>query len=533
MNKVFKYIVTFILFFVFFASCKKENRLPSWDIDVLTPLLKSSLSLNNLLNDTLLAENPDSSLKIAYHHQFYSFSTDSLLQIPDTTFSHVYPPFSFPLYHIDSNEIIMNNAGQSYFNMGSVYLTYAKLKAGYIRVEVYNEFKEKINVYYTIPSATKLSVPFSVTEQVPAATAAGPAIFTKTYSLAGYDIDFKGANGDKFNTIALSVIARSDDSVSIYMGDSAIFKNTYFGMEPEYARGYLGKDTLTIGPAETTFDLFKSVKSGNLLLDNASVKISIDNYTGIDSKIQLNSWYSKNTPLFSTVNLSSSIIGSTHNINRAAETAGPYSSPIPSKWSRVLDNSNSNIKALLENFPDALGYGLKIETNPLGNVSGNNDFIYTDKTIEAYIDIDVPLSLSAAGLTLIDTVDFSLQTGTQADNINYGTFTLFANNGFPFEAAVQFYMLNSNKQIVDSLFTQNKIIEAGIVDANLKVVGKKMSQLPVPLDNIKLEKLKKTNNMIVKVKYTTVSNPQLVKLYSHYSIDIKLVGDFNYSVKFD
>ena len=67
------------------ASCKKDNSKPQWDTQILAPFLKSSLSIKDLLTDTLLKANADNSLKIVYSNHLYQFSTDTLLHISDTT----------------------------------------------------------------------------------------------------------------------------------------------------------------------------------------------------------------------------------------------------------------------------------------------------------------------------------------------------------------------------------------------------------------------------------------------------------------
>ena len=67
------------------ASCKKDNSKLQWDTQILAPFLKSSLSIKDLLTDTLLKANADNSLKIVYSNHLYQFSTDTLLHISDTT----------------------------------------------------------------------------------------------------------------------------------------------------------------------------------------------------------------------------------------------------------------------------------------------------------------------------------------------------------------------------------------------------------------------------------------------------------------
>ncbi len=45
-----------------------------------------------------------------------------------------------------------------------------------------------------------------------------------------------------------------------------------------------------------------------------------------------------------------------------------------------------------------------------------------------------------------------------------------------------------------------------------------------------MDKLRSTKKIVVTIKYDTKHNPNYMKIYSHYAIDIKLVGDFNYKV---
>ena len=63
----FVFILTFAYcLFAFVISCRKENKKPSWDVDVIAPLVKSTLTINNLIPDSLLNINPDNSLDIVY-----------------------------------------------------------------------------------------------------------------------------------------------------------------------------------------------------------------------------------------------------------------------------------------------------------------------------------------------------------------------------------------------------------------------------------------------------------------------------------
>ena len=151
----------------------------------------------------------------------------------------------------------------------------------------------------------------------------------------------------------------------------------------------------------------------------------------------------------------------------------PYT---PSFYYNVMNSNNSNIKALLENLPDKISYNIDVAINPNGNISNGNDFVFTDKLIDASLDVEIPLSFFATNLTLIDTVDVSLTEQTEHNRVNSGTLTLKVDNGFPLEASIQLYLLNENGNVYDSLLTST-LVEAAPVDGNLIVTSKKLSKL--------------------------------------------------------
>ncbi|MBA3706598.1 MAG: hypothetical protein H0W84_12080 [Bacteroidetes bacterium] len=186
---------------------------------------------------------------------------------------------------------------------------------------------------------------------------------------------------------------------------------------------------------------------------------------------------------------------------------------------------------MIENLPDKFGYTIQLNTNPLGNVSGSNDFIYSDKLLKARMDMEIPLSLVATNLTLADTFDLSISNSNGGQNIQSGSVTLFANNGFPFDASLQFYMLKDNNTVADSLLGYVNTIDEALVNSNLRVIGKKLTKIVVPISKEKMKLIYDTKKMVLKVKFNTVSQPQYIKIYSDYSIDVKLVGDFNYTMQ--
>lgn len=526
MKKRLLFIIPLVITILIFSCKKKEDTY--WDTHVLGPLVYASLSIDNLLADSIIQANPDSSLKIVYQNDVYKFAVDTLFKIPDTTLHQFYTiPVAFTLN--PGQPVVNNNTSETTYSLPEVQLRTVTIKSGYVHYRIKSYINEETNFNYKIPPAKLNGNSFEINVIVPAAVGDTPGIYDATFDLSGYVIDMTGISHNKVNTLYTSFTAKvSPDGqpVLVNTNDSIVIENTFYDVIPYYAKGYFGQNTFNIGPDETRFDIFNRIVDGTLQLEDVNFTFNIRNPIGIDARILINNLSSVNTRTGTTINLTNSIVGSPININRASESGGyvyPYNVTFP------LTVSNSNIKQMIENLPDKFGYAMDITANPLGNISGSNDFVYSDNLLNASLDLNIPLSLIANNLTLVDTVNLDI-TGSVTEDLQSGTFTLYADNGFPFDASLQMYMLNDAGMVVDSLFPSINTIDEALVDANYKVSEKRLTKIALTLDETKMSRLLNTKNMIMKVKFNTVAQPNYIKIYSNYSIDVKLVGDFNYTI---
>jgi hypothetical protein len=521
-----------IFFILFFAnslfSCRKELGNADWDISVMTPIIKTSLGINNLLADSLIQQNPDTSLKIVYNTTLYEFSVDSLVDLPDTITSQVFSILGS--FTVQPGAPIMNKVDNKDLDLGSAQVTRIVVKSGYVNLVAKNKIKEKILCTYQIPCATISGTPFEVTDLLPAGTATQSSVFTRKVDISGYTLDLTGPTGNSFNILSSVLKAWIDPNgnpIVITGSDSLEVLVNFEGLVIDYAKGYFGTQNFLSGEKFTNFDLFKKITSGTLNLQDLHLVLTIINGFGVDASLLIHEIKSFNSNSNTTVSLISSIIENTIHVNRAQETYNPSNPVIPTVTSFNLDNTN--FKQLIENLPDKLGYSLDISTDPLGNVSSGNDFVYNNYGFRADLDLEIPLSFMAQNLTLTDTVDFSLSKPSGYD-INYGTLTLIADNGFPFFASAQMYLLDENNSITDSLMNGNNTIVSAPVDASGKVISKKRSMIPVAVSGKKLENLYNAKRMIIVARFNTTNQPNYIKIYADYLLDLKLTGDFNMTV---
>ncbi len=523
-------ILLFTLSIILFYSCRKEMGKPSWDTHILAPLINASLNINNLIPDSLLQANADSSLKIVYQNDIYKLSMDTLFNIPDTSLNTTYP---IPVgWTINPGQLVVsNNLQETTYQLQGAQLRKIIIKSGFVKYTIKSLLHEVTDFVYSIPCATLNGSPFSINIQVPAAVGSSPGVYSQIFDLSGYNFDLTGINHNKINTLFTSLSAKIDTAgQSIVTGPSEnlVIENTFYDLIPYYAKGYFGQNTFNIGPSVTNFSLFDRIVDGTVKLEDVNFNLNIENPIGMDSRLFINNLSSINTNSGNSINLSNSIIGSPININRASESNGI---DYPTYANFPLNTSNSNIKPMIENLPNKFGYSMQIITNPMGNISGSNDFIYSDKLLKASLDMEIPLSLVANNLTLVDTLNLTVSNNNGSQNVKSGNIILFANNGFPFDASLQFYLLNDANTVVDSLFGYTNTIVEAPLNSSLRVIDKKLTKIVIPISENKMSLLYNTKKVRLKVKFNTSSKPQYIKIYSDYSMDVKLVGDLNYTVQ--
>lgn len=522
-----KKILLLTSYFLLLLSCRKEIK-PSWDVDILAPLLKTTLDINNIIPDSLIQQNADNSLSVVLQEDLTSSSSDIIFQVPDTTLDTTI--WLFPSIVYPCSTIVPPVNDETKYDLNDVQLTQAIIRTGTMPLLVKNNTAADIEFNYKIPLAQKNSQPFDTTFTVPKRTApSAPGIFSAIFDLSGYDLDLKGLSGNGFNTLVKNISAKiscsEPDTVLLNWNDYLYVENSFLTLIPQYAKGYFGNSIIPLGPDSAGFSLFNHITGGTLQLEDIDIRLDIENSIGADGRMTIKNLSSINSRTQNTVSLSHPSIGAPINLNRATDNNGNVTA---STYSISFTPSNSNIKQFVENLPDYISYLLDLEINPLGNVSGGNDFVYYNKLLKTQLNMTIPLSLIANELTLADTVN--MNAGDIPDNVNYGTLYLYAENGFPFTAEAQLFLMNENYAITDSLIITPNIILAPPLDANLIAAGKRLTRLSIPLNENKLQTLREAKNIYLKVKFNTAGQPSYVKIYSFYQINLQLTADFNYTV---
>jgi hypothetical protein len=529
-----KYKITFFQFIfivaalLFLGACKKREA-TDWDTNLLGPLFKTSLSINQILPDSLTQINADNSINVVYDEFFSSSGFVNTQQLPDTAIIK-YFTIPFGNIYLNAGDNFLDQTEETKLNFEPLELSRLVVKTGEIEVKILNKINQPVEVTYILPKAIKNGRPYTFNATIPAYNSSNGGNFIATFNLDGYDVDLRGLSGTYVNRLVTHLIANVSSTATgmatISSSDSLSVSLKLKSIVPYYAKGYFGqsKDTSS---SNSTISLFDRIVAGNFSLHEATLNLEIKNGIGADIRASLLTFNSVNSKTGNNIALQHSSVAQTFNVHRATDM--PFT---PSFYNFEYNSSNSNLVSLLNNMPTNFSYAYATELNPFGNISNGNDFVYTDKAVEAHVRLDIPLHFSSTNLTLVDTIYLQKDSLEEHNTVKSAVLKLIAVNSFPFDADVKFYLLDNNLQKQEQLMDKTTIL-AAIPDADGKVRTTQESRLPVTISNELLNKLLEKRKVLAVVTINTVNNPLKHKIYSDYKLDLKLTGNllFNVQVK--
>lgn len=508
-------------------SCRKPVSV-NWDVDLTLPIVNARLDIRNFFGDTLVDADPTGLLHIVIDQEMYSVKLDSLFQLPDTTITESFTFQAFGLVVQPGQTFTLFPPTELEFKFGNdVALKRFDVRSGLLEVSFSNDLTQVLDLDYVIPNAKKNGQPLHISESIPP----GQNSLLRQYDLSGYTLDMRGLKGDKYNTISQSYtlgLNPNASSVIVNYAQGAKVRLTYSEIVPQYIEGYFGQQDLNIALDTANFNIGNTFKAKNFMLDEVNMNFYLKNEFGAELSAKLDSIFSINDEEGNTVPLQSSQL-SAINLNRASRSGSVI---FPSIKPLYFNNGNSNVAPFVSNLPDKITYKGEVQLNPLGNISGYNDFAYYNTGLRIWADIDIPMRYNADYFLLKSGGDFNIGNTEQLDRVNGGQLMVYSENGFPFQAKLQAYLFDGNGFLIDSLFNEgNNVIPAGSLNAQNDVVSPVSSQLVIQADRATLESLKKAKRVEIKTQLLMPPNPPLIKLYDKYKFNIRIVGEFNYNVE--
>lgn len=395
------------------------------------------------------------------------------------------------------------------FDLGGAQIREIKIKQGTVKINVLSTLPNG-KMVYNIPSLTKNGVPFTSGDLIiPEANSTNLTTFS--FNFDGYVLDLTGQdgreNGDTINTIyteSFTFIDHTGNLEEINQADS-FYSFIEFDLTTKYAKGYLGQQTFDFTSENIETNVFNSINSGELDLNNSKINISIDNFIGANCDLMINELTASNE----NIDVSANINNSLYNIDRAYLIGNEI---VPSNTE--IDISSDEI---IEILPSKISINASFYLNKDG-VTSVEDFVYPEFPIKANLNVEIPLEIIANQLTFIDTakIDLPKETNYEVEKV-YLSF----NNGFPLEAKVDLIILDHNNLIIDTIL-QRSTIHSAITDENNIVTENSETTLEIEYND-----LTNAKKLISIVSFSTKPENEHVNIYPQYRLDINISAKIN------
>ncbi|MCK5774794.1 MAG: hypothetical protein KAH25_01390 [Bacteroidales bacterium] len=513
-------------------SCKKDKAKPSWDVNLLMPLVTDSITVTDVLDEKFFVENPDQSISFIFKEELFSMSIDTIVKLPDTLLSFgisldfLPAPVAFnPGDTIISHEfylpIDLNSGG--FANMA---LEKAIIRQGNVVFESFNQSDSDLKVVLAIDKVYHPEAgSFYSVQKV-----AKNEFFQKAFDIADYHLDLRGPNSDTVNmlTYRVDLIIHPDEPGTVMVKpEDSIALNVYFkDIHLYYARGYFGHQTYPFGPETFEFDMFEDLDIKNISFEEAEIWLEIENTFGEEVNINVEGIYASNSHSGEMVQLESDLLGSNLFVDRANELE-IESGDIETFTSR-FDFSDSNFPEIFAIQPNEFTYKLSIETNVHEDSASLNNFFYYDQPIALAIDVKVD------GGIKIDSLFRETRLEWQGNNINLSTISegelgLVFSNAFPFDFSMNMYLEDEEMTIIDTL-AYHLFIQGGLIDENQFVSAPSETRSTIIID----DELKENISLAKYVSYELIINSvsdKPIKIRSTDYLKFKVIGDFVYLIE--
>ena len=385
------------------------------------------------------------------------------------------------------------------------------LSDGQINYSIESSLVAPITTVLSIPSGLMNGEPFEVVELIQL----DGGISNGTIDISGLMVDLTTDIIQPYNRIPLifEIIIDSTDPVTLTTSDYANINFSFSELELEYLDGNFSNYDIDLGGDTVDVDLglFDNFDSG-LELANPTFSIFFQNSFGLKAHVE------GELTCYSKDDLSQEGFELDQIIQAPSIFGG---SPFESTWS--LDSED--LDAMIALPPERIEYSATasiVDQGELNYITNHSKFLLG-------VEINCPLNLSAANISLHDTIlfekiDYDI---TQIERLILH-FNLI--NGFPLGTEFNLVLHDSISAInLDTISftginTENSIISPATLNAEGEIVPVLNSGF-LSLSGLEISNFLNSNKMVVDISLSTLNaanDNEYIKLYSHYECGLKI-----------
>lgn len=502
---------------MWFGSCSEDLAKPTISPDYYIPLVYGDLSLQNLVTDTsFIKTDPTGYLKVGFQDTVPVLGSGDLaqaLQIFQTI--DIPQPLSFINIGGGNDQLVSDF---EYNFLAQVSLSNLR-RAAFDNVKFKLIFKNTKNyplagLDVKIPGLVSSTGAFSTGIINVPVTTGGSDFETQEFELTDAVWDLTGKDNDTTSMVYMQLTSASPiqgngggpASVSIVI--TSYDAKYWLGGSPILGQLLSNIPVTTSNTRIIPTSTYQNIKSGSLSLSGINVGLNFRSTMGLplNMKFVLGSFSGVDNKYIEMDTLRV-------NVDKGAIVNGM---PTVKDNFSVINESNSNLAAVLTNFPSTMkvgaGGGADFSSDPFGL------FVHDSSKLDLLVDADIPVAINLDSLNLRDTLDFVL--GQDLDNedvsLDTGSLEFTMTNYFPYGFNFTINALDETNTFLDELATI-VINEALIPPGQEKVQEPTKSSFAITITPDLFEKLKQARKLEVRAVLNTAAGAS-PRIFTEYKL---------------
>ncbi|MBC99907.1 MAG: hypothetical protein CL841_00905 [Crocinitomicaceae bacterium] len=502
------------------SSCKKNRNSVSWNTFYKLPISSDTLNLKSFINEDKLYLNEDGTyLSFKDTFELYKIGIDIIdqsiqldfvdsIKIPSILSGIQFSPgFQIPFQFTESH----------FFDFNSIKLKELHFESLIFNYTVESSIDGKIDLNLSILDAFN---PIGNNFNALISTPISQGVSTGKLNLDGFKFDLtKGSTA--FNHIStqftIGISSENLQDLVFQNTDYILIKFEISSLKIASALGYLGSENI-VDTTEIKIPFMENLNSKNFEINDSEFELLIKNGIGIDAQLKLNKIEFKKENQFQALDHLS--VNQNININRALDLEHDFQYSVTEI---NFNNSNSNLPQIMSIFPEKVNIDYQLLTNPLGNQSGYNDFIYQQHPLSLDLSVDIPLNQNLDSIVFLDTLNYELPKNIIISDV---LIKLDFNNGFPWKCCANLNLISG-----ESLNSAPICINHCQVDNLGNFIQATNSKNELDLENDLLIELQNNNRIILELVISSPDStnyfPILENQNFYYSINMDVNSKIN------
>jgi hypothetical protein len=417
--------------------------------DWVIPLVKSKLTLQNIIPDSLGLLYIDSNGLYTIHYQskVYEALAKNYISLPAQSFNTGNIVLSTGISLPTWSGTVSDNANGTfvYAATNGAQLKHIQLKAGSMQVALNTSFQHSVTATYTFASIIKSGSPLVVSVPIVyPATSASTSI-----SLANYTVDLTNGGAGN-NTIPYTVAyTLMGSGQPIAASDFINADVNITGLQFKFIDGYLGNATIPMPQDSINLQIFDKGSSTNIFMEDPQLHFTIQSNWGFSGIAKFDKLYGVNT------NGTTSNIGGAF-FNNPINVLGPSVVGQTYINNYFVNKTNSDLQTILNPSPNKIVYQTSLEVNP-ASMGITNNFVFDTSKLVVNAEAILPAWFKLNISNVLDTFPINTlpKDTSLVESIEIKT---RIENAIGVTGTVQIYFQDQFYNTLDSLFTTNTIV---------------------------------------------------------------------------